>query len=426
MDILILTSIMNVCWSMCISSEEHHSSSPPSTRRFAPSICYAIRAAPFIRNKALALWRSTRGTNSKHLSRLAATLAKEFPFVAKLNSSARQQATQRAWAAIKRFYDNCKQRKPGKKGYPQFQHDNRSVEYKKSGWKLSDDCRFIRFRDGHRIGTLKLVGKQALNPFKDKIQRVQIVRKADGYYAHFVLKVQKTQKMAMTGSMVGLDLGLTQLWTDSNGDTTPNPRKLKASERALKRLQRRLSRKQKGSKNRHKQRRKLARKHQRVARQRKDFAVKAARALYESHDLIVLEDLRVQNLLRNHRLAKAISDASWSQLRHWIEYFAKVFGKLCVLVDPAYTTQECHACGRREPKALSQRWHQCACGCSLDRDHNAAKVILQRGLKQVKGTPGHGGTGSAQEPTPVDRRTSGCRRQRRQPRPLKETGTRAL
>ena len=164
-----------------------------------------------------------RGSGQSDLSKLAATLARKFPFVAKLNSTARQQATERAWKAITNFYDNCKKKLPGKKGYPKFKKDTRSVEYKKSGWKLSDDCRFITFTDGHSIGTLKLIGKQVLNPFKDKIQRVRIVRRADGYFAHFVLNVDRTEQLPVTGSCIGLDLGLTHLWTDSNGEKPERP-----------------------------------------------------------------------------------------------------------------------------------------------------------------------------------------------------------
>lgn len=364
----------------------------------------AIRTVQFIRNKAVRFWIAHRGTGKNDLSKLAATLAAEFPFAKKLNSTARQQATERAWDAIANFYDNCKKKVPGKKGYPKFKKDTRSVEYKKSGWKLSDDCRFITFTDGHGIGTLKLIGKQVLNAFQDKIQRVQIIRRADGYYAHFVLKVDRAEKMPATGSMVGLDLGLTHLWTDSHGETKSNPRNLSQAEKAIKREQRRVSRKQKGSQNRKKAIKKLARKHLKVSRQRKDFAIKAARALYQSHDVVVLEDLKVRNMVRNHHLAKSISDAGWSMLKDWIQYFGVLFDKVCVLVPPEYSTQECHACGQREPKKLSQRWHSCPCGCEMDRDQNAAMVLLQRGLKKLKdGSRGHRQTGVPTRETPVDR-----------------------
>lgn len=108
----------------------------------------AIRIVQFIRNKALRLWMDTRGINGYDLNVACSGLAKDYPFASKLNSQARQAAAERAWAAITRFYDNCKNHRPGKKGYPRFQHDNRSVEYKQTGWKLELDGKHITFTDG--------------------------------------------------------------------------------------------------------------------------------------------------------------------------------------------------------------------------------------------------------------------------------------
>ena len=362
----------------------------------------AIRTVQFIRNKAVRFWMDHKGTGKYDLNGLSKTLSQEFEFADKLNSQARQQACERAWASIAKFYDACKKKIPGKKGFPKFQKDNRSVEYKTTGWKLSEDSRFISFTDGHGIGKLKLVGKQCLNQLKDKIKRVRIVRRADGYYAQFCLGVDRKEHRPSTGSIVGLDMGLTHLWTDSNGNVLKNPRSLKQAEKALKRTQRRLARKLKGSQNRKKAIKKLARKHLKVSRQRKDFAIKSARALYQSNDLVVIEDLQVRNMLKNHRLAKAISDAGWSQLRQWLEYFSKVYSKAFVAVPPHYTSQDCSGCGLRGFKPLSERWHSCECGVELDRDHNAARNILSKGLELI-GTVGHTETGYLQDiETPVD------------------------
>jgi putative transposase len=99
----------------------------------------AIRITQFIRNKCLRLWMDTRGINRNDLQGYCAELAKEYGFATLLNSQARQSAADRAWAAISRFYENCRNKKPGKKGYPQFQHDCRSVEYKQTGWRLEPD-----------------------------------------------------------------------------------------------------------------------------------------------------------------------------------------------------------------------------------------------------------------------------------------------
>src|SRR5713226_866390 len=116
----------------------------------------AVRITQFIRNKCLRLWVDTRGTHRNDLQCYCAQLAKDFPFASCLNSQARQAAADRAWFAISRFYDNCKTHKPGKKGYPRFQRDNRSVEYKQTGWRLSPDGKHITFTDGGGIGRLRL------------------------------------------------------------------------------------------------------------------------------------------------------------------------------------------------------------------------------------------------------------------------------
>src|SRR6266851_5669417 len=124
------------------------------------SIDEAIRITQFIRNKCLRLWVDTRGTNRNDLQCYCAQLAKDFPFASCLNSQARQAAADRAWFAIARFYDNCRNHKPGKKGYPRFQRDNRSVEYKQTGWKVEPDGKHITFTAGCSIGRLRLIGNK--------------------------------------------------------------------------------------------------------------------------------------------------------------------------------------------------------------------------------------------------------------------------
>jgi IS605 OrfB family transposase len=139
-----------------------------------------------------------------------------------------------------------------------------------------------------------------------------------------------------------------------------------------------------------KARRGLAKTHLRVSRQREDFARKVASALISSCDLIAYEDLQIRNLVRNHRLAKAIHDAGWGRLRHWVEYFARLHGITAVAVPPQWTSQDCSGCGRRVHKSLSERTHRCLhCGLVLDRDENAAVNILQSAMSR---TVGHTGT----------------------------------
>jgi putative transposase len=349
----------------------------------------ALRTFQFVRNKALRFWIDGLGKSQFDLNKYCAVLAKEFPFADKLNSMARQSAAERAWSAISRFYENCKKGLPGKKGFPQFQKDCRSVEYKTSGWRLEDDRKSITFTDKNNIGKLKLKGTRDLHFYQpEQIKRVRLVKRADGVYVQFCVQADRTETLEPSGNSIGLDVGLKEFYTDSNGEMVENPRFLRKGEQVLKCSQRRVSRKVKGSSNRRKARMILGKCHLKISRQRKDHAVKLARSVIRSNDLVAYEDLRIKNMVKNHCWAKSINDVSWYQFRVWLEYFGKVFSKITIAVPPHYTSQECSSCGVIVKKSLSVRTHICECGCELDRDHNAAKNILSRGL----GTVGHTGT----------------------------------
>jgi putative transposase len=263
-----------------------------ASQRQSAAMDEAIRIVQFIRNKCLRKWMDEQGVSKNDLQGYCAELAKEYPFARCLNSQARQASADRAWFAISRFYENCKNHKPGKKGYPRFQRDNRSVEYKQTGWKLDPDGKHITFTDGCGIGRVKLVGnkKQAIATFPVKqIKRVRIVRRADGYYAQFSVQADRRIEHIPTGKQVGIDVGLMAYYTDSEGRTVPHPRHYRKAEQKLKRLQRQLSRKKKGSKNRKKAKKQLAKAHLKVQRQREDFARKQANALVSSSDLIAYD-----------------------------------------------------------------------------------------------------------------------------------------
>jgi len=379
----------------------------------------AIRITQFIRNKCLRLWMETRGTNNNDMRCSCAVLSKEYRFVYLLNSQARQNAADRAWSSVKRFYENCRKKKLGKKGYPQFQHDNRSVEYKTTGWKLEPDGKHITFTDGCHIGTLRLIGSRdlATRPLPE-IKRVRLIRRADGYYVQFGLSVQRHVQHAATGRALGIDVGLKAYYTDSEENTVENPRYLRKAGQRLKRLHRRLSRKQKHSQNRAKARKRLAKGYLKVQRQREDFARKVASTLITSCDLIAFEDLKIANLVRNRRLSKSIYDASWSKFLQWVKYYAAMHEIPCIAVAPAFTTQNCSQCGTVVKKSLSVRTHICPrCGLVLDRDHNAARNIVHIALfcwwahcflqsileeeqsaeQETISTVGHTGTGPSSE-----------------------------
>jgi putative transposase len=341
----------------------------------------AIRTVQFVRNKCLRLWIDGGAKNGYDLNKYCATLANEFSFAKSLNSQARQAAAERAWAAIKHFFDNCKKKISGKKGFPSFQKDNRSVEYKTTGWKLADDRKSITFTDGIGIGRLKMKGTRDLNFYQpEQVKRVRLVKRADGYYIQFCVAVDRQDTLHPTGQIIGLDVGLESFYTDSNGVKIENPKFYRTGEKKLKRAHRGVSKKLKGSSNRQKARVRMGKAYLKVSRQRKDHAIKLARCVITSNDVVVYEDLRVKNLVRNHCLAKSIADAGWYQFRVWLEYFGKVFGRTTVAVNPAYTSQKCSSCGTVVKKSLSTRTHACQCGCHLDRDHNAGINILNLGL----------------------------------------------
>ena len=354
----------------------------------------AIRTGQFIRNKALRYWMDNKGVGKYDLSAYCKVLAAEFPFAHKLNSMARQSSADRAWAAISRFYTNCKNKVQGKKGFPKFKKHSRSIEYKTSGWKLSDNRKKITFTDKNNIGQVKLKGTRDLNWYDSaQIKRVRIVRRADGYYCQFLVDVDNREKVEPSYCEIGLDVGLNHFYTDDKGNQIENPRFYRKGEKALNRLNRNKSKKyRKGakpqSKNYHRSRKRYALKHLKISRQRKDHAVKLARCVVTSNDVVAYEDLRIANMVKNHNLAQSITDAGWYQFRVWLEYFGYKFGKITIAVPPQYTSINCSECGAKVKKALSARTHKCKCGCVLGRDENAARNILSLGLSTV----GHTGT----------------------------------
>ena len=185
-----------------------------------------------------------------------------------------------------------------------------------------------------------------------------------------------------TTSAVGLDAGITSLLTLSTGEKVANPKHEKADRERLTKAQRRLARKEKGSNNRAKARLKVARVHAWIADRRRDHLYKLSTRIIRENQTVVIEDLAVRNMVRNHSLARAISDAAWSQLRRQLEYKAQWYGRTVIAIDRFYpSSKTCSACGRINPSMpLNVRDWSCPCGSSHDRDVNAALNILAAGL----------------------------------------------
>ncbi|KMW70165.1 RNA-guided endonuclease InsQ/TnpB family protein [Limnoraphis robusta] len=349
----------------------------------------AIRTGRFVRNSIIKAWidGQVKSRNDAYAYCKLLSDNPSFPWVNKLNSMARQAHAERAWASIERFYKNCRQKIPGHKGFPKFKkyQVRASVEYKSTGWKLSEDRRYLTFSDKFQSGTFKLWGSRDLHFYQlQQIKRVRVIRRYDGYYAQFLIDHEREENKELTGKQTGLDVGLNYFYTDSTGEQIDNPRFLRKDERRIKKLQRRLSRTQKGSQNRKKAKNRLGKAHLKVSRRRNDWVCKLAQHVIRSNDLVAIENLRIRNLVKNHHLAKSINDAAWYRFREWLEYFGRIYGVPVIAVEPAYTSQNCSNCGEKVVKTLSTRTHKCPhCGYVADRDENAAKNILKSALKQL-------------------------------------------
>nr|WP_276978108.1 transposase [Ferrimicrobium acidiphilum] len=237
-----------------------------------------------------------------------------------------------------------------------------------------------------RVGDVTIVVHRQI-PVDGKLKVCTVRREACGeWYAVLVYETDEPEPVQkeIFESPIGIDVGLKSIIATSDGQKIRPPEFLRKAERRLKRLQKRLSRKQKGSRNREKARHLVAVQHAKVARQRSNFNHVLSARVVRAHDLVIMEDLRIKNMVKNYHLAKSIHDAAWHQLRTFIEYKEKRRGGLMHPVEPAYGSQDCNACGARNHILLSQRVFKCdECSHEQDRDVNAAANYLQRGLREL-------------------------------------------
>jgi putative transposase len=216
-----------------------------------------------------------------------------------------------------------------------------------------------------------------------KIKTASVTKKADGYYLTLSLEdttVPSIKPDFNPESITGIDLGLKDFLTTSEGDVVPIPQHYRKSQKRLRVIQKRVSRRQKGSNRRKKALQQVAKQHKKVADKRKDFHFKTVNNLLGKYDVVVHEDLNVKGLSHS-MLAKSVHDAGWSSFLNILTTKAENAGLLVIAVNPSGTSQDCSSCGAKVPKKLHIRWHDCPnCGCSLDRDHNAALNILNRAV----------------------------------------------
>lgn len=255
----------------------------------------------------------------------------------------------------------------------------RSINYNQSGFRLLDD-QILKLS---KIGKIKCVIHR---PILGKIKEVIVKKELTGAW-HAIAVCEndlKTSCSLLRKKIVGIDVGINNFVYDSDCHLIQHPNLLRKSEKKLKRTQRKLSKKVKGSANRWKQRLRLARVHQKIKQQRNDFLHKVSRRYVDNYDTIFVEDLKITNMIKNHHLAKSISDSSWNSFFQKLEYKAERADILFRKVAPNDTSQKCSRCNNFVKKSLAQRTYHCPfCGLEIDRDYNAARNIKQKGLDSL-------------------------------------------
>jgi len=296
------------------------------------------------------------------------------PEFAHIHSQVIQNALKRVEFAFDNFFGRVK--KGQKPGYPRFRSSSRydSFTYPQSGFSLKGQKPHLS-----KIGKVKV---HLSRPIGAEIKTCTIKREADGWYVIFSVEEPKKEVAPAPKASVGVDVGIESFATLSDDEAAPieNPRYFRRAEKELKKAQRRVSRRVKGSKGRKKAVRWLAKKHLKVKRQRRDFHFKEARKLVNQYQSIKVEDLNIQGMVRNHHLAKSISDAGWGQFIEIVIFKAEEAGRTVIKVNPSYTSQDCSRCGHRSSITLATRIYRCSrCRLVIHRDRNGAKGIEQKG-----------------------------------------------
>lgn len=262
----------------------------------------------------------------------------------------------------------------------------KSFTYNQSGFKLIEGHGKRKELWLSKIGSIPIVLHRELD---GEIKQLHVKRERSGkWFACFSVEVGETPKAEKFSRPVGIDLGIKHYIADTNNNFIEHPHNIIKSERRLKLEQRMLSRKHKGSKNRARQHTKLALVHERVRNQRLDFLHKLSHDYISRYDFIAVEDLEVKEMMESAHNGKNITDSAWSTFLHMLTYKAERAGRWIVKVEPRGTTDRCSRCGERVEKPLWVRVHRCPkCGLELDSDLNAARNILQDGLKLVGWEP---------------------------------------
>ncbi|WP_084694826.1 RNA-guided endonuclease InsQ/TnpB family protein [Pontibacter korlensis] len=298
-------------------------------------------------------------------------IARDVEWIGCVHSQTLQEVTDRLFRSYDGFF------KQGK-GFPRFARRGqyRSFTYKQ-GVKLHENTCTVQLP---KIGKVKYRKSQDV---QGVIRTASVVREADGWHVALCCEVEIAPLPPVT-NVLGLDMGIKSFVVTSDGQVVDNPRHLYRYQHQLRRAQRAVSRKKKGGSNRRKAVAKLARLHLKVSNTRKDFHHQLTTQLIRENQAIVVENLQVQHMLKNHKLAKSISDAGWYQFVQMLAYKSRWYGREFHKVAPNHTSQDCWVCGwRNTDLQLSDRYWTCVNGHVLDRDVNAASNIRNKAVGQT-------------------------------------------